>query len=170
MKRRCIPTLALCLCLLLAGCHTADTTTVPSSAPTIGDPTRGDWSADKEVAFEVLGTCDLTYSVNISQVRYITSADALPNYDALSQYDAAWFETHALLLIWETVPSGKVTVGIEKIDIDGADANITLSHAYDGITGIATNVVRLVWAQVATDLDYDWHITNPALDSDVTDR
>lgn len=169
MKKRTLLALALIVCLLLVGCHTGDASTTTNAKPSVNDPSRGDPNVGNDIAYTVLGSCNVTYTVNVSKAQYITSAESLPNYDALKEYDDAWFAEHALLVILETVPSGKISVGIESIKYDADNANITLTHTYDGTLAIATNTVLLVWAEVPTDLSYNWNIVNPALESSVSD-
>ncbi len=168
---------------LLTGCRrgssatTAATdaaTTAPAATdptvPSFTDGTRGDPDIGIDVAFKVLGTQNVKHSLDISQAKYITSVDDLPSYDALAEYDEAWFREHALLVILETVPGGKITIDIDSIKLDGSRADITLARGYDGKLSTTTNVVWLVWAEVERDLHYTWNITNPTLESNVSDK
>lgn len=163
--------LILALCLLLAGCApggtaTTDTTT-NTTHPDIPDQTRGEPDIGIDVDFQVLGSVAMHHSVNISQVRYITSVSALPDNEELAQYDDSWFEDHALLLIYQSVSSGNVKVDVEKIKLDGTIANITLSYLPDGMLGSGIKVTWLMWLEVEKGLQYSWQVENPAMESDV---
>lgn len=112
------------------------------------------------------GKVRIPYSGNRSAVTYVTSASMLPDCEALEQYDDAYFESHALVLVTETVRSGSVNVGIRSVDVEGAEATVTLYHnmppAASGTTDMAT---WLLWAEVAPGLDCQWTIANPTLGS-----
>lgn len=170
---------------LLTGCHrgtsattatTAATTTaaatnsseIDSTIPTEG--TRGEPDIGIDVKFKVLGTQNIKHTIDISQAKYVTSVEELPNYEILEEYDAAWFQEHALLVIYETVPGGKITVDIDSIKLDGSRADITLARKYDGKISTTSNVVWLLWAEVDRDLHYTWNITNPTLENNVSDK
>lgn len=159
---------------LLTGCRSSKnpTTVAPTdpTAPTLTEGTRGEPDIGIDVKFKVLGTQNIKYTLNISRAKYVTSVDELPNYEALEEYDEAWFKEHALLVIYETVPGGKITVDIDSIKLDGARADITLARKYDGKISTTSNVVWLLWAEVERDLHYTWNITNPTLEDASSDK
>lgn len=161
-------TLALALCLCLAGCKGTTPATTTASHPSLGEETRGEPDIGIDVDFEVLGSAAMHHSVNISQAKYITSASALPDREELRAYDDAWFESHSLLLIYESVSSGNVKVDVEKIKLDGTTANITLTHTPDGTLGSGVKVTWLLWLEVEKGLEYTWQVENPAMESNVS--
>ena len=105
------------------------------------------------------GCVRVEYTGNISAVCYITSADQLPDHEALAGYDAAYFENKALVLVKETVTSGSVKVGIASIE----DGVVTLSHELSGQFGTTDMATWMLWAEVEAGLEYDWSVANPAL-------
>lgn len=108
------------------------------------------------------GCVRVEYTGNVSSVRYITSVDQLPDHEALAAYDAAYFESKALLLVWETVSSGSVRVGIAAIE----GGVVTLSHELSGDAGTADMATWLLWAEVEAGLDETWSVANPAVQSE----
>ena len=105
------------------------------------------------------GCVRITYTNNVSNVRYVTKVEELPDYEALAKYDAAYFENKALLVILETTASGSVQVGIESI----ADGTVTLSHEMSGDAGTTDMATWLLWAEVDQGLEGNWKVANPAL-------
>lgn len=170
MKFKGLIAVTLMLCLLLAGCHTGTSTTAADTAgttlPEITEPTNTRPVLTNGVEHEVLGSCTVTYSVDISQVKYITSADGLPNYEELAEYDDAWFTDHAMLVIMQTVGSGNTVVKLESIEQEDGVASITLEYASGGALGNANTTTWMLWVAVERDLDYTWQIANPAVESD----
>lgn len=190
MKRIGILTLVLAylLCLTLGGCRasgagqSSETTggTTAAAAPdttaavipdttgtTVPQDVPDTTPSGRALSIDGAGKLRITYSGDYNSVRYVTSASALPDYEELKQYDDAWFETHALVLVIETVGSGSVDVGIESIYVDNGTATVTLSHELDG-AGTADMAAWLLWAEVETGLDCQWAIANPALESDAS--
>ena len=106
------------------------------------------------------GCVRVSYNGNVSSVRYITSAEQLPDNEALADYDEAYFAEKALIVVYETVGSGSVKVGIASVK-DGA---VTLSHDMPGDAGTADMATWLLWAEVEQGLDFTWSIANPALE------
>lgn len=116
-----------------------------------------------------VGAVRITYSVNVSSVRYITSASQLPDYPELAAYDDAYFETGALVLVMESVSSSSVRVGIESIELTETHALVTLTHESSGDVTVPAMATWLVWAEVEKNLSYTWEVVNPALESNVQD-
>lgn len=133
---------------------------VPGSefAPAAGEPV----SQDKQ------GKTRITYSGNESSVRYVTSAADLPGYSGLEQYDDAYFEEHALLLVTESMTSGSVEVGIESVSVTDTVGTVTLYHGGPTIGKDNTDDMAtwLLWAEVDAGLECRWTVANPALKSD----
>lgn len=123
-------------------------------------------TADGEAVYDNEGKLRITYTVNRNSAVYITSADQLPNYKELAQYDDAFFEEHALLLVTETVNSGSVNVGILDISINGSTASVTLSHDVPGGDTTDDMATWLLWTVVEPGLDCQWTVANPALESE----
>ena len=96
------------------------------------DDTRfvlGDTAGDP---VEVQGKERLTYEGVESTVRYVTSADQLPDCEALETYDDAYFETHALILVTQSVTSGSVDVSIKAIQKTETGYGVVLSYGEPG--------------------------------------
>lgn len=109
----------------------------------------------------------ITYTTNQNSVLYITSEEELSAYDvaALDAYDEAFFREKALVLVKETTSSGSAKVGMQSIVMDGSTISVTLSYETSKI-GTADMATWLVWAEVDKGLeDYQWTVSNPALDS-----
>lgn len=113
------------------------------------------------------GAVRVTYSVNVSSVRYITSAAQLPDYPELAGYDDAYFETGALILVMESVSSSSVRVSIGSVTLNDTTALVTLTHEGTGDVSVPAMATWLVWAEVEKDLHYSWEVANPALDSNI---
>lgn len=169
MRKR-IFALILAMCLLLAGCAPAGQETQGSTHPSAGEETHEAPDLGLKIAFTELGNINLTHSVNVSYAVYVTRAEDVPNYAQFSEFDEAWFENHALLLIYESVASRNVQVSVESILKDGETARITLAHETDASAGAALKVTKLVWLEVEQGLQFSWIIENPALPSEVTDK
>lgn len=181
MKKLWYPLAALTLCLALCGCvKEQGQATEPSQsqppAPTgsITDrpvqlPTRPT-EPGEPVEFGATGAEKITYSVNISSIRYVTSADQLPDSESLKQYDDAYFETGALLLVMDTVNGGSVQVGISDITARDGEAWVTLSRTAEGDVTIPVMTTWMLWAEVEQGLEYRWTVRNPAMDSAVEDK
>ena len=170
MMHKRIFALILVLCLCLAGCNGIVSTTTDTTHPSLDDETHGKPDIGIDVNFEVLGSTAMHHSVNICKARYITSASALPDREELREYDDVWFESHGLLLIYESVSSGNVKVGVEKIKLDGTTANITLTHTPDGTIGSGVKVTWLLWLEVDKGLEYTWRVDNPAMESSASEQ
>lgn len=187
MKRWCIVLTALFLLSLLAGCHSSapdtpgsdvTTQTTADTSPGVSriNPDSVEVTVPKEgltgetgesdIAIGATGGIRITYSGNISSVRYVTSREQLPDYPELQGYDDAYFQEHGLLLVMETVTSGGVEVGIEGISLEGDCAAVRLSHESQGDMGTAVMTTWLLWAEVAGGLDCVWEVENPAVESD----
>lgn len=149
-------------------------------APTEPQPTQPDSGSvlqptvpkDEEKTTLMLGNSGavrISYSVNVSSVRYITSASQLPEYAELAAYDDAYFETGALVLVMESVSSSSIRVGIESVELTETHALVTLLHEGSGDVSVPAMATWLVWAEVEKDLSYTWEVVNPALKSDVQD-
>ncbi|MBQ8236724.1 MAG: hypothetical protein IJZ39_01045 [Oscillospiraceae bacterium] len=106
------------------------------------------------------GCVRVAYNGAISSVRYITSVEQLPDHEALAAYDEAYFADKALIVVYETVGSGSVRVGIESIE----NGVVTLSHELPGDAGTADMATWLLWAEVDTGLDDTWSVANPAVE------
>lgn len=129
--------------------------------PDVTLPMNEEETGGESVTVEGTGCVRVEYAGNVSSVRYITSADQLPDHEALAAYDAAYFENKALVLVRETVSSGSVKVGIAAIE----GGVVTLSHELSGDAGTADMASWLLWAEVEPGLDYEWSVANPAVPS-----
>ncbi len=167
---------ALLLCLSLLGCSQPQETpqgSIPSTAPSTqpsnpGKPLPGETVPTvpgTEVAFENPGVAKVQYSVNVSSVRYITEASQLPNYDALKKYDAAFFETKALVVILDSVSSGAIQPHVHSITFDNGKNTVVLGRDIDSTVTIPVMTTWLIWAEVERELPGSWMIHNPSLPS-----
>ena len=100
------------------------------------------------------------YQGNRSFVRYVTSAEDLPGEEALGKYDAEFFRTQALVIVYETVSSGSVKLELEKIAVDGDVASVFIRRTMSGEVGTSDMATWLLWAEVEKDLVYSWEIAN----------
>ena len=113
------------------------------------------------------GKARIDYTGSRSEVRYVTSAEALPDCEGLADYDGAWFQDHALVLVTETVNSGSVEVEIAAITLENGTASVELSHGMSGDYGTNDMATWLLWAEVEPGLEgLTWTVANPALSPD----
>ena len=172
------------LCLLTAGCRSAadspsesssaDLASAPSTAPigsetpqTEPDAASTGPSEDGQVReVQPAGMTRIPYTGTRASVQYITSAGQLPEQDALSAYDDAYFRDHALLLITETTSSGSVQVGVDAITFSGGVASVRLTHELPGDVGTADMATWLLWVELEPGLDYQWVLENAAIPSE----
>ena len=170
--KKCLIPVCLAACLL-AGCGSLrEEETQPSkivdsmestTEPDFGDVViGGDTSGDP---VEVQGKERLTYKGNESTVRYVTSADQLPDWETLETYDDAYFETHALILVTQSVSSGSVDVSIKAIQKTETGYGVVLSYGDSQKDQVGTNDMAtwLLWAETEQGQDGTWEIVNPAL-------
>lgn len=115
------------------------------------------------------GQIRVTYTINVSSVRYITSPEQLPAYDDLKMFDEAYFQEKALIIVFETVNSGTTQVDIETVTLNGGTASVRLTHKNVGGVSTGDMATWLVWAEVDKDLDYNWVVENPAVKSDASE-
>ena len=119
------------------------------------------------VAIGGTGKVRIDYTGSRSEVRYVTSAEALPDCEGLESYDEAWFQDHALVLVAETVNSGSVKVEIAAITLADGVASVELFHEMSGDFGTNDMAAWLLWAEVEPGLEeLTWTVINPALSSD----
>ncbi len=167
MKRICALLLAAVLLFALAACKAAGTGLNPGSHPgtsTILTSTTNvvpPLSTPDSVTFSNQGKLRISYYGNISGIRYITSASQLPENEAFSAYDDAWFQDHALILITETVTSGSIGIDIDSIAIDEGTAKVTLLHTIPQQC-TADMATWLLWAEVDKGLELLWQVENPS--------
>lgn len=149
--------------------ETLDFTPITDPEITVPKHPLDDSQTGTPLQFGDTGRLRIAYTVNLSSVRYITSAADLPGYEEFAQYDDAWFQNHALVLVTETVGSGSVELGINAIHVEGGMATVTLSHEMKGQAGTADMATWLLWTEVETGLDYQWTVANPAIPSQGVD-
>ena len=116
------------------------------------------------------GKMRITYTGNKNYVQYITSSASLDNYglDVLKQYDDAFFEKKALVLVCETVTSGSIRVSIDQILQQDTGMTVVLSREMPGDAGTADMATWLIWAEVDAGWDeYSWILHNPMLQSEL---
>lgn len=180
MKKQRVLAGILAVCLLLAACTRKAPTPGGESEPpavssqptnpTIPTVTRGPSKFEEEIKFRQAGKRTVHYSVNMSIARYIDAPEKLPDYEELKQYDAAWFENRALLLIYETVRSSSVQVDVDRIVVEEGRADITLTHTPKDNAGTTMYTTWLLWLEVDADLDLKWSVVNPAEENETVDR
>lgn len=187
MKRLFVFCLILALCLTAAGCRSAgmlpsQAGTTPGTAPgteseeTTGDvtspklPEEGDEIVGTSVNFANVQTLRITYSGAKSNVVYVTSPAQLPKHEAFSAYDAAFFRDRALVLVTDTVGSGSVRVGIDRITVSGNTAYVTVSRELHGDVGTGDMATWYIWAEVEAGLTCRWEVFNPGYRNPWNDR
>lgn len=174
MKRVFVFCLILTLCMTVAGCRSAGMVppagnTEPSSEAneTTGDvtlpqlPEEGDEIVGTNLIFSDVHTQRIGYSGLRSNVVYVTSTAQLPKLEVFAKYDAEFFREHALVLVTDTVGSGSVRVGIERITVSGNTAYVTVSRNLPGEVGTSDMATWYIWAEVETGLSLQWKVTNP---------
>lgn len=181
MKRTISLLLALgCLVGLLSGCRDAGpVATDPATQPSRGETTEpGHMSettlpldsgttlpgGESPVGMGQTGKLRVTYTGIRSGVRYITDPSQLPEHPELEQYDEAYFQSRALLLVTETVNTGSIQVGIESILVENGVATVKLKHDVPSGMHTADMTTWLLWVEVDAGLDYTWVLANPALE------
>lgn len=147
------------------------TVNVTEAPPSVTLPKVTDTLQDgTPVDIQNTGKLRITYTGDISAVRYITSVEELPKNEAFARYDEAYFQTHALVLVTETVGSGSVQVEIEAIHVDGEAASVTLSHQMPGQAGTTDMATWLLWAEVESGMNYRWSVANSAVKNAASTR
>lgn len=187
MKRAMAMTLALVLLLSLAGCGgrgqatgsnptnpgatgSTPTGTVETPPPTDHrDPAGGGLGDPNGLQLGKTGRIRVTYTINMSSIRYITSVEQLPHYEELKQFDEAYFREKALILVFETVNSGMVQVDIESVTLNGNTASVRLAHNTSSGVSTGDMATWLLWAEVDRGLIYQWVVENPAVKSEASE-
>ncbi len=129
---------------------------IDPTTPTRPDPTPT-LPSGNIVLLEQAGSLRIDYTADVHSVQYITDASQLPGYDEFDQYDAVFFESHALLLVTETVGSGSTRIELKGYTCDGNDAHIKLLYNSPEVS-TADMATWLIWAVVDANLPYEWHI------------
>lgn len=164
MKRMLCIALSLAL-VLLCGCESAElqgqteesTQNVTEANVDMTDPVgEQETKDDGKITIGQTGRVRVDYNGMVSSVRYVTSADQLPDNEALAAYDDAYFETGALLIVMETVGSGSYILDI----VSAENGVVELSRELPGDVGTADMATWLLWAEVEQGLDYDWSLAN----------
>ncbi len=106
------------------------------------------------------GKLRLEYTGSRSSLTYVNSVDQLPDYAELAEYDAAFFEKHALLLVVDTESSGSIQVGFASID--PSTGTVTLSREMNGDVGTMDMATWLLWAVIDRDDRVTWSLENPS--------
>ena len=163
--------------LLLPGCRMVGNETVSATEPAAipresaqlpetavpGNPERDSSSGavpEGKLPFANAGKARIPYTGNASWVRYITAVEELPREGTWDGYDAAYFETGALLVVVETVGSGSVRLELDSILIEGDTAFITINRTMSGDVGTADMATWLLWAEVEKGLNCTWTLEN----------
>ncbi len=113
---------------------------------------------------EQAGKLRIPYTSDIHSVQYITDPSQLPDHDEFDQYDAAFFEKNALLLITETVGSGSTRIDLKGYICEENIARVTLLFSSPDV---ATDDMAtwLIWAVVDANLPYEWSINGKTSNS-----
>ena len=171
----------LAMMLMLTGCQAAVGETTPptqtapvpvegtlpqeNTFPTLPEsgfrPNPGIGGQEGEsLPFENAGKVRLKYEGNRSYIRYVTSVEQLPKEGSWNGYDAAYFQTKALLIVVETLSSGTVQVDLESILVDGNTASINIKRTMAGEVGTTDMATWMLWAEVEKGLEYEWTLLN----------
>ena len=132
--------------------------TLPESGFQSG-PVMGELEGEA-LAFGNAGKVRLNYDGNRSYVLYVTSVEQLPREGSWNGYDAAYFETKALLIVVETLNSGSVQVDLESILVDGDTASVHVKRTMSGEVGTTDMATWMLWAEVEAGLDLNWVLAN----------
>lgn len=170
----------LVLMLVLTGCQGATGETTPPTEtmapteaaqpqemtmPTLPEsgfqsgPVMGELEGEA-LAFGNAGKVRLNYDGNRSYVLYVTSVEQLPREGSWNGYDAAYFETKALLIVVETLNSGSVQVDLEAIRVEGDTASVHVKRTMSGEVGTTDMATWMLWAEVEAGLDLNWVLAN----------
>ena len=156
--------------LLLTGCgvqgNDPSAQATPAGSGSIQEELQPQVTLGVEISAQ--GSARLSYNGNESTVRYVTSVSELPSYQPLSQYDDAFFQDHALVVVTESVSSGSVDVKIDSICCTDTQNSVVLYHSapQDDQAGTNDMATWLLWAEVDRDIQGAWTVANPALTSD----
>ena len=134
-------------------------TTLPRDGATV-PPTSGFGTQPTADASIEGGKLRLEYTGSRSSLTYVNSVDQLPDYAELAEYDAAFFEKHALLLVVDTESSGSIQVGFASID--PSTGTVTLSREMNGDVGTMDMATWLLWAVIDRDDSVTWSLENPS--------
>ena len=183
MRRIFVMLLVLALCLTTAGCRsylpplpsdggTGQTQGTTEATTGTTDPSlqEGEEIVGTDMMFNDVGTLRINYTGIVSSVVYITSPAQLPDHEVFSKYDEAFFQDHALVLVTDTVGSGSVRVGIDRIVVNGDTAYVKVSRELPGGIGTADMATWLIWAEVEAGLSCQWRVMNPAYRQNSNDR
>ena len=169
MKMKQFAAWMLIACLLLAGCQSAgnaqgdlpEATGFTDPLLNAKDPgNKFHQVAAGKLMFQGGGRQRIVYDGAVSQVRYITSADQLPDYEVFQKYDGEFFQTHGLVLVTQSVGSGSLQLEIESILVENGVAQVTLKSTLPGDVGTADMATWLVWVEVDAGLDLQWEMGN----------
>ncbi len=130
-------------------------TTVPQ---TIVPETQAPVAENDEISFTDPGKARIAYEGMRSFARYITTPEELPELPELADFDSAFFETHALVLVVETVNSGSVQLEIDKMIRSGDEATVHLKRTMSGEVGTSDMATWLLWAVVSREYDCSWKL------------
>lgn len=180
MKMKIAMSLLLVVCLFLTGCRSSgalpsEIATAPSegkSETTDGAPLPTEEEEDMKgnQMFANVQTKRIPYTGNKSSVVYVTEPAQLPKDDAFAGYDADFFRTRALVLVTDTVSSGSVRVGIDRITVSGNTAYVTVSRELHGDVGTGDMATWYIWAEVEAGLTCRWEVFNPGYRNPRNDR
>ena len=156
----------LALTFLLTGCGSVDQGEKEDSASQLLTPVELETApmagneGGLELAFANPGKIRILYQGNLSYVKYITSVEQLPDTEVLADYDAAFFETKALLIVVETVSSGSVQLELDAIRVSDGNASVCVKRTMSGDAGTTDMATWMLWAEVDRGLEYTWTLAN----------
>ena len=157
--------------VLLAGCKGGKTANTTTPGTTVGTVTAGTAATTlprdgatvpPTSGFATQPTADASIEGGKLRLEYTGSRSSLTyvNYAELAEYDAAFFEKHALLLVVDTESSGSIQVGFASID--PSTGTVTLSREMNGDVGTMDMATWLLWAVIDRDDSVTWSLENPS--------
>ena len=179
MKMRKYAAWILAVCMLLAGCQSAgDGQNAEGAQPEPGEVLSERFAqinqqvkSTGKVEFEKGGIQRIRYNGAVSTVKYITSVDQLPDYDVFKQYDAAFFQDKALVLVTQSTGSGSIRLEIDSLSVEDGEVKVKLKQTAGGDVSTSDMAAWLLWVEVSAGLELEWDmdatskVMNPGQDN-----
>ncbi len=158
MKKTVLMLMVLSLLLALCACQSS----APKETPGLTEPSVPETGFTEDTLGQDIyiqqGQKRISWDSTGDRARYITSPNALPDYEEFQQYDEAFFQNHALVLVSATATNGGQTVVIESIRYEGQNAIVTLRSTQAEGDANDAMYTWLLWKVVDAGLDYTWKI------------
>lgn len=144
--------------LLLCGCETpGPPETVPSEAM------PRETMPDMDIPFRDSGKVRIPYTGGENWIRYVTSAEQLPEQEDLACYDAAFFRDNALVVLCVRFSSGSIEPAIGAITVRDNQATVTVERMAPEGDLTDDMAAWLLWARVDRDLSCSFRLEDSFL-------